>query len=129
MIKKRGPETDEASMLEEMIGKEVEVFTLNKWEKGIFVEDGLIQMSGYFYKLDIGDCLRFRKKLSLAYKEWLDVKSEKVDDTGYIKLNRFITILTALKSIYPVARLEDCKSSEERTLFMLNQNALGTLKT
>ncbi|THE12590.1 DUF2777 domain-containing protein [Bacillus timonensis] len=65
-------ETDEASMLEEMIGKEVEVFTLNKWEKGIFVEDGLIQMNGYFYKLDNGDCLRFRKKLTLAYKEWLE---------------------------------------------------------
>lgn len=65
-------QTDEASMLEEMIGKEVEVFTLNKWEKGIFVEDGLIQMNGYFYKLDNGDCLRFRKKLTFAYREWLE---------------------------------------------------------
>lgn len=65
-------ETDEASMLEEMIGKEVEVFTLNRWEKGVFVEDGLIQMRSYYYKLDNGDCLRFRKKLNLAYKELLE---------------------------------------------------------
>ncbi|WP_010283435.1 DUF2777 domain-containing protein [Bacillus timonensis] len=69
-------ETDEASMLEEMIGKEVEVFTLNRWEKGIFVEDGLIQMDDYFYKLSNGDCLRFRKKLTLAYKELLEGFSE-----------------------------------------------------
>ncbi|WP_449539410.1 DUF2777 family protein [Ferdinandcohnia sp. Marseille-Q9671] len=69
-------ETDEASMLEEMIGKEVEVFTLNKWEKGLFVEDGLIQMCDYFYKLENGDCLRFRKRLNLAYKELLESFSE-----------------------------------------------------
>ena len=64
-----------------------------------------------------------------AYKEWLDVKSGKTEDTTNTKLIEFINILTALRSIYPVARLEDCSSSEERTLFMLNQNALGTLKT
>ncbi len=69
-------ETDEASMIEEMIGKEVELFTLNRWEKGIFVEDGLIQMNGYFYKLDNGDCLRFRKNLTFAYKELLESFSE-----------------------------------------------------
>ena len=64
-----------------------------------------------------------------AYKDWLEVKSGKLGDAGNEKLHRFVTILTALKSIYPVARLEDCSSSEERTLFLLNQNALGTLKT
>jgi hypothetical protein len=64
-----------------------------------------------------------------AYKEWLDVKSGKTEDITNTKLTEFVTILTALRSIYPVARLEDCSSSEERTLFMLNQNALGTLKT
>ncbi|EOR94499.1 response regulator receiver modulated diguanylate cyclase/phosphodiesterase (GGDEF & EAL domains) with PAS/PAC sensor(s) [Arcticibacter svalbardensis MN12-7] len=64
-----------------------------------------------------------------AYKNWLEVKSGKLNDPGNEKLYRFVIILTALKSIYPVARLEDCSSSEERTLFLLNQNALGTLKT
>lgn len=69
-------ETDEASMIEDMIGKEAEVFTLNRWEKGTFVEDGLIQMNEYFYKLENGDCIRFRKKLTHAYKELLESLSE-----------------------------------------------------
>jgi hypothetical protein len=64
-----------------------------------------------------------------AYKEWLALKASNTPDTGNVKLDRLVTIFTALKSIYPVARLEDCKSTEERTLFLLNQNALGTLKT
>nr|WP_068890806.1 hypothetical protein [Pedobacter panaciterrae] len=64
-----------------------------------------------------------------AYKGWLDIKSGKTQDITNTKLTEFVTILTALRSIYPVARLEDCSNSEERTLFMLNQNALGTLKT
>jgi hypothetical protein len=64
-----------------------------------------------------------------AYKEWLALKASGSVDTDNIKLNRLVTILTALKSIYPVAHLEDCKSTEERALFLLNQNALGTLKT
>ena len=68
-------------------------------------------------------------KFQNAYKNWLDVKSGKQSDKKNKKLIEFIDILTALKSIYPVARLRDCSSSEERTLFMLNQNALGTLKT
>ncbi|MFT4414892.1 DUF2777 family protein [Fredinandcohnia humi] len=71
-------ENDEASMLEEMIGKEAEVFTLNKWEKGIFVEDGLLQMCDYFYKLENGDCLRFCKRLSHAYRELLESFSEEL---------------------------------------------------
>ncbi len=64
-----------------------------------------------------------------AYKNWLEVKSGRTEDIENKKLTELVGILTALKSIYPVAKLEDCSSSEERTLFMLNQNALGTLKT
>jgi hypothetical protein len=64
-----------------------------------------------------------------AYSQWLAQGSIGVSDPTESKLVRLIEIFTALKSIYPVARLEDCKSAEERTLFLLNQNALGTLKT
>lgn len=64
-----------------------------------------------------------------SYQDWLAVKAGSTADPGNVKLNRLVTILTALRTIYPVARLEDCRSSEERTLFLLNQNALGTLKT
>lgn len=64
-----------------------------------------------------------------AYQDWLAWKASGSNPAGQAKLSRLVTIFTALKSIYPVARLEDCKSNEERTLFLLNQNALGTLKT
>ena len=64
-----------------------------------------------------------------AYKDWLDVKAGKVEDINKNILERFIKILTTLKTIYPAARLEDCNNTEERKLFLLNQNALGTLKS
>jgi len=64
-----------------------------------------------------------------AYKDWLAQKAMKTPDAGNRKLDRLVNIFTALKSIYPVARLEDCRNTEERTLFLLNQNALGKLKT
>jgi hypothetical protein len=64
-----------------------------------------------------------------AYKSWLDVKSGKIEDTDKKILARFVKILTTLKTVYPPARLEDCHNTEERKLFLLNQNALGTLKT
>ncbi len=64
-----------------------------------------------------------------AYKEWLPVKAATINDDGNIRLQKLVTILSRLRSIYPVSRLEDCSNQEERTLFMLNQNSLGTLKT
>ena len=64
-----------------------------------------------------------------VYKDWLAQKATKTTDSGNLKLDKLVNVFTALKSIYPVARLEDCRSTEERTLFLLNQNALGTLKT
>ena len=69
------------------------------------------------------------QKFEIAYKDWLDVKAGLSDDWDNKILENFITILTTLKTVYPPARLEDCKSAEERNLFLLNQNALGTLKT
>jgi len=64
-----------------------------------------------------------------AYKSWLEVKGGLRDDIDNQLLAEFISILTTIKSIYPPARLEDCKNTEEKKLFLLNQNALGTLKT
>lgn len=64
-----------------------------------------------------------------AYKDWLDVKAGLATDKDKIKLERFISILTTLKTVYPPARLQDCSNTEECRLFLLNQNALGTLKT
>ncbi len=68
-------------------------------------------------------------ELEEAYREWLGVKAGiRTDPDGKI-LKRLITILTSLKSIYPPSTLQDCSSSEERKLFLLNQHSLGTLKT
>lgn len=64
-----------------------------------------------------------------AYKDWLDVKAGLASDEDKTKLKRFINILTTLKTVYPPARLQDCSNTEERRLFLLNQNALGILKT
>ena len=69
------------------------------------------------------------QKFETAYKTWLEVKAGLLDDTDNKILESFIAILTALKTVYPPARLEDCKNAGERKLFLLNQNALGTLKT
>ncbi len=69
------------------------------------------------------------KKFEVAYKEWLQVKAGVKEDPGKNILQKFIDILTTVKTVYPPARLEDCSSDEQRTLFLLNQNSLGTLKT
>lgn len=83
-------ESDEASMLEEMIDKEVEVFTLNRWEKGVFVEDGLLKMCDYYYKLENGDCLRFRKWLPESYSVFLEGFTEDL----FLKYTSFLNDLS-----------------------------------
>jgi uncharacterized protein len=64
-----------------------------------------------------------------SYQEWLDVQSGQVTDDDNVILERFINILTSLRTVYPPARLQDCSSTELRKLFLLNKNALGTLNT
>lgn len=64
-----------------------------------------------------------------AYQAWLNVKAGTKKDPGEKILQEFINILTSLKSIYPSSTLQDCTSSEERKLFLLNQHSLGTLKS
>lgn len=63
-----------------------------------------------------------------TYQSWLEIKSEQVSDQNNAVLQRLIEVLSTLKTVYPPARLQDCTSMEERQLFLLNQNALGTLK-
>lgn len=63
-----------------------------------------------------------------TYKDWLEVKAGRVNDDDHAILHRFLSILSRLNNVYPPARLQDCNSTEEIQLFLLNQNALGTLK-
>lgn len=69
------------------------------------------------------------QQFEAAYKDWLQVKAgAKADDDGSILAN-FIAIFTSLRNVYPQSRLADCSNKEERRLFLLNKNALGTQKT
>ena len=63
-----------------------------------------------------------------AYQDWLEVKGGRINDDDHALLHRLLIILSHLKNVYPPARLQDCSSTEEIQLFLLNQNALGTLK-
>ena len=63
-----------------------------------------------------------------AYQDWLEVKGGRINDDDRAILRRLLFILSHLKNVYPPARLQDCSSTEEIQLFLLNQNALGTLK-
>lgn len=69
------------------------------------------------------------REFEIAYQDWLEVKAGIKEDVNQTIVIRFINILTMLKTVYPKARLEDCSSTEERKLFLLNQNVLGSLKT
>lgn len=64
-----------------------------------------------------------------AYKSWLAVKAGELEDPDRVILSELIDVLTNLHSVYPKSRLQDCSSLEERQLFLLNKNALGTIKS
>ncbi|NEU10439.1 hypothetical protein GZH53_19090 [Flavihumibacter sp. R14] len=69
------------------------------------------------------------QEFEVAYKKLLGVKAGLESDPDNRILERFVRSFTTLKTVYPTARLEDCSSSEQRRLFLLNKNALGTLNT
>ena len=69
------------------------------------------------------------QEFEVAYKDWLNVNAGLANDDDKIILDRFVRIFSTLKTVYPPARLQDCSNLEERKLFLLNQNALGTLNT
>lgn len=64
-----------------------------------------------------------------TYNEWLRVRAGVKEDPDNSILQNFINVFSKLRSIYPPAALEDCSSEEEKILFLLNNNALGTLKS
>jgi len=64
-------ENEEASMFEEFTDQEIEVYLINKWEKGVYTQDGIIMMHDYFHKLEHGTKVRILKNLPFAYTEFL----------------------------------------------------------
>jgi hypothetical protein len=66
-------------------------------------------------------------KLETAYRDWLYLKAGADTTNRLLKLQTFIQILYSVKNVYPSQKLVQC--GEQQPKFILNQTALGTLKT
>jgi hypothetical protein len=87
-------ETEEASLLEEYLHQEIEIFRLNRWRKGILFEEGKICLANEFLFLDDQDLIRIRKHLIYSLEKIL----EDMNDDAFFQ---FITTLNSLNfSIY-----------------------------
>jgi uncharacterized protein len=62
------------------------------------------------------------------YRAWLDAKAGNRRDAREQALKELIAILSSLKNVYPPGRLQDCSDEKEKSLFILNQKAIGSLK-
>ncbi|MFC4322330.1 DUF2777 domain-containing protein [Litchfieldia salsa] len=83
-------ENEEASLLEELVDREIEVYTMNTWQKGLFNADGLVKLPDYYYKLQHGDCIRVSKTLPYAYSELLN----QLPDTLFLEYTKFLNQLS-----------------------------------
>ena len=87
-------ETDEASLLEEYLNREMEVFRHSHWKKGVLCEEGKLKIRNEILFLDHNDKVRFRKPLLHSLEKLL----EKISDDAFYQ---FITHLNSLQfSIY-----------------------------
>jgi hypothetical protein len=103
-------ETEDATLLTEYIHQEIELFSFNKWRKGILLEDGRVNISGSILSLQNQDSIRIRKHLVFALERLLDDIS---DDSFY----QFITTLNSIKfSIY------DCIYCYNHLTFLKDDN-------
>lgn len=64
-------ESDEASMLHEVMDDTLELLIDTRWEKAIMVDDRQIKLHDGTYLLRNGDKLRLTKKLPYAYEQLL----------------------------------------------------------
>ncbi|MBD8067586.1 DUF2777 domain-containing protein [Bacillus sp. PS06] len=83
-------ENEEASLLEELVDREIDVFTMNAWQRGMFTADGLVKMADYYYKLEHGDCIRVSKTLPYAYSELLN----QLPDHLFMEYTKFLNKLS-----------------------------------
>jgi hypothetical protein len=102
-------ETEEASMLDDFLQQEVEIFRLNRWRKGIFIESGKIKIGKEVVMLRDHDLLRIRKHLIYSLERLLDG----INDDAFIQ---FVTTLNSLNfSIY------DCIYCYNHLSFLSNE--------
>lgn len=70
-------EDDEAFLLEEITEDGIEVLLSNEWVPGVLLETGeVLLQTQHLYELNNGDAVRVRKRLPLAYMEFLEELSE-----------------------------------------------------
>src|SRR6516165_8853417 len=65
-------ESDEASLLEDMIEDGFEVLYNNNWLPARFYEHNILQVADEHHSLQNGETIRIRKKLMISYHEWLE---------------------------------------------------------
>lgn len=82
-------ETDEASILDDFLHQEIEVFRFNRWKKGILFEDGKVTFGSETFHLKNHDVVRIRKHLMYSLERLLE---EINDDSFY----QFISHLNSL---------------------------------
>ncbi|WP_462408948.1 DUF2777 domain-containing protein [Neobacillus sp. Marseille-QA0830] len=82
-------ETEEASMLEDHLQQEIEIFRLNRWRKGILLEPGKIRIGHDLVMLRDHDLVRIRKHLIYSLERLL----EGISDDAFIQ---FVTTLNSL---------------------------------
>ncbi len=70
------------------------------------------------------------KYLEDAYREWLEEVSKPTPQRNTLqeKTKQLVQRLNSLTTVYPVARLTDCRDPEGKNITVLNQTILGTLK-
>lgn len=87
-------ETEEAARMDDFLQQEVEVFRLNRWKKGILVEEGKVMIGKESLLLRDHDRIRVRKHLIYSLERLLD----SIHEDAFFQ---FVTTLNSLNfSIY-----------------------------
>ncbi|WP_251554361.1 DUF2777 domain-containing protein [Neobacillus muris] len=103
-------ETEEASMIEDYLQQEIEIFRLNRWRKGILLEPGKIRIGHDVVMLRDHDLVRIKKHLIYSLERLL----EGINDDAFFQ---FVTTLNSLNfSIY------DCIYCYNHLSFLSDEN-------
>jgi len=87
-------ETEEASILDDFLHQEIEVYRNKRWKKGILFEDGKITSTDEILHLKDQDSIRIRKLLIFSLEKLI----EEMNDDAFFQ---FLTTLNSLRfSIY-----------------------------
>lgn len=87
-------ETEEASLMEDFIQQELEIFRISRWKKGILMDEGKMRIGKEVLLLNDHDLIRVRKPLIFSLEKLM----EGINDDAFFQ---FVTTLNSLSfSIY-----------------------------